>query len=461
MTKGQLKILGWMEGLGFALIAVLAMAAAAGIVLLLPIAAVLGGGAMLRMGSLVWLWWTGRVFLWSVRGIVAWHATVRRREVINTTVVRIDLTRYDAIEQRLTPLDHSGRMDWANSYISFHSGVDIAKVAGGELAGPSLVVGLPVLALCTPAELEALATRAFALRIEPISPLHLWIARIHRGAGDRLAWLNRRQSQSAFNVALALLESVTRPGVLRLAQFADEYTRSRIGRLFDSTMAKMGVIQTNWGVFVRRQLEPVLALGGLPPISAGFEEFVRRTRPDAISMEEPCYRSVEGMWANERKLCAALLRPELTASLRLVAWEDAVDTLAPDFWWKQTQPAQAQLEGKNVSDLPGLMVDWNRMCIAFLGDDARNLMPDTRFDRVVWLLGAVLARALTAAGWRAGSADLQDTACRKDGRAVDPFALVRQLARRKVSEAQFAQLCSEAGIGDVALWPPPPGAAGA
>jgi hypothetical protein len=398
--------LGWAEGFGFLILAALAIIIAAGIVILLPIGALfLGGNVLFRMGSLVWVWWTGRFFFYSVRGVVAWYKTLRQREVVTTTVVPIDLTRYRAIAQEL-PVDRRRRVDWGKSYLCFQNSIDIAKVAGSESATQSLIVGLPVLALCTPAELAALANRAIGFRLEPISPMHLWLERINRGTLERLVWLHRQQSESTLNIALALLEWVTRRGRTRLSQFADDYARSRGERTYESALARMNLLQKHWELFVRQQLQPVLDLGGLPPIAAGLEQYVRRRNPELVGDQAACYGFIEGTWVNERRLCVAILPAELTENLRLIAWEDAVNSLGPAFWLRETQRAHAEIEAKRVRDLPALVGDWSRRSLAFLGDDARGLMPDVRRERVVWLLGAVFARALRAVNWQAGSADL-------------------------------------------------------
>src|SRR5262249_41736780 len=75
---------------------------------------------------------------------------------------------------------------------------------------------------------------------------------------------------------------------------------------------------------------------------------------------------------------------------------------------------------------------------------------DQRAEMARGLAGCALAIALFQSGWRFHTMP-GEAYCEKDGRRLEPFALVSELTKNKFAREKWVELCDASGIGDLPL----------
>jgi Zn-dependent protease with chaperone function len=249
-----------------------------------------------------------------------------------------------------------------------------------------------------------------------------------------------------------------------------------------SALRKMEVLGAAWRAYAEHEVLPVLGHGVLPPLLDGFEIYWRAAQtpgtpafealgadleagqrahahdthptlderlhalgdpPPTTEAKSPALGLLDDVAAVEEKVLRALLRdPKMP--LRRVAW----DAMGHDVWlplWRETLgPHASVLQRFRIAELPQVMADWQRVA-----DSTRRgpaiASPLAERRRVVHFVGVWLAVALADSGFRIDAAPGRAVAAEREGRVLEPFALVRAMDRAPDGEA-WARVCAEHGL---------------
>ena len=223
------------------------------------------------------------------------------------------------------------------------------------------------------------------------------------------------------------------------------------------------------------EIVPVLSAGFLPPISDGFDQFLRQPEiadqvaritqeemsapridphdghpslPDRIkalnalppgpepSADPMALSLLADGAAMERGLGASLMQPG-TPALRPLAWDEVgMQVLVPS-WEAQVREDAELLAGQTVADLPRL---------------APHSTSDEAFRRArivsIWV---ALGVALASAGWSVDALPGAPLILRRASDTVEPCPVARELASGELTAQAWAERCSTLGIGGLRL----------
>ena len=225
----------------------------------------------------------------------------------------------------------------------------------------------------------------------------------------------------------------------------------------------------------RNEVVPVLSAGFLPPLADGFAQFLREPRvadaineatqeemtkpkidpydshpslPDRIKALEglppgpepvselPALSLLENAPGAEAPLAASLLKPG-TPALRPVAWPDVGIEVQVPYWEARVRREAQLLAGQTVANIPRLMLpgDW---------------AADAQRTRAV-TIGAALAVALVGSGWTLESLPGAAPVLHRGGDSVEPFGVVEELARGKLTDQGWQERAGTLGIANLRL----------
>jgi heat shock protein HtpX len=225
----------------------------------------------------------------------------------------------------------------------------------------------------------------------------------------------------------------------------------------------------------RNEVVPVLSAGFLPPLADGFAQFLREPRvadaineatqeemtkptidpydshpslPDRIkaleglppgpepASELPALSLLENASGAEAPLAASLLKPGAPA-LRPVTWPDVGIEVQVPYWEARVRREAQLLGGQTVANIPRLMLpgDW---------------AADAQRTRAV-TIGAALAVALVGSGWTLESLPGAAPVLHRGADRVEPFGVVEELARGKLTDQGWQERAGALGIANLRL----------
>src|SRR6266568_4878718 len=212
----------------------------------------------------------------------------------------------------------------------------------------------------------------------------------------------------------------------------------------------------------REEVVPVLSAGFLPPLADGInratQEEMKAPRidpydshpslPDRLkalqglppgpepATEPPALSLLENASGAEVPLAASLLKPGAPA-LRPVSWPDVGIEVQVPYWEARVRREAQLLAGQTVANIPRLMLpsDWNA---------------DARRTRLV-TIGSALAVALVGSGWTLESLPGAAPVLHRGADRVEPFGIVEDLARGKLTDQGWQERAGALGIANLRL----------
>jgi hypothetical protein len=166
-----------------------------------------------------------------------------------------------------------------------------------------------------------------------------------------------------------------------------------------------------WNAYWRTEVVPLLEAGFQPPVTEGFERFIRE-----LEIWREADRAAQKMLAEARP--------------------DPYDSHPPD---SERIAALAALP-------PGPA-----------GATGRQLPAEQARSLGVGLAGAAVAVALADHGWVAESLPGRPVVMRNGEAAIEPFADTNRLSRGEIDTGAWQRRCSDLGVGDLPLEPSPAG----
>lgn len=341
-------------------------------------------------------------------------------------------------------------------------------------------IGLPLLSALEEDEVRAVV--AHELGHHRAGDLHLgpWIHRTRMAVGTALARLEG--ASFVLNLPFALYARLFLRLTLQASreqELAADAIAGRVAGKDAAARALIGVerLAPRWGAYFHGEVLPLLDSGHRPPLLEGFRRFLAQptlredVRAAIARASDPAPRDTDTHPPLAERLAALeasrITRPPPSSSaLSLLdsverAEKDALDVvlvpghppLTPVRWeaigetwlalWRARLRTDPKIASTPIADIPERIARWESLEVPPRG--VSLLSPAARRRRVADLLGARLAVALADLGFAIDAPPGGETRATRDGRSLEPEALVRRVAAGEVSADAFRAMLVEVG----------------
>jgi Zn-dependent protease with chaperone function len=345
-------------------------------------------------------------------------------------------------------------------------------------------IGLPLLAVLTESESRAVLAHEMGHHVGGDVALGPWVHRTRRA----IARAVERLEGSSFwlhlpFVAYAELFLRASARISRAQELAADALAATVAgpAATASALRKVDVIASAWGTFFHSEVVPLLAKGRLPPLLDGWHRYWSAAQtPDTPAFESlesvlkashfvaegdthpplgeriaalgdpapvsdgapPALALLDDVARAEERVLRDLL--EAGAKLEPIAW----DVIAEEVWlpaWREViEPHKHALARFDVRSLPGALAQWEPIAGATRRGPA-VASPEAERRRVVHLVAKWFIVGLADRGWRVEAPPGLAVRATRDGRSLEPFALVASQADAP-DAALWARVCAEHGL---------------
>jgi hypothetical protein len=347
-------------------------------------------------------------------------------------------------------------------------------------------VGLPLLAHLLPAELTAVIAHEFGHYVSGDVGLGPWTYKT-RGAIIRAVAATDETWLAAPFRAYAQLFLKTTLAVSREQEFVADRTAAEVAgsAAAISALRRVAALGPAFSVYMETEVRPILQSGFLPPIAAGFGQYLENPRTAAFigaavheqttSVEVGEYDSHPPMADRIRALergpevpapnggvvqgpalaqldvhARALLRfalgEDVMARLKPIAWNEVGDAVYVRRWQDLTKYYASWFGTRTVDTIPSGQAAFTQLGSKLVGREEEGVDAAARAGRTVQLFTAGLGSALTRAGWKLETAPGGALELVKDGHRLEPGDVVTRLATAKETGDGWRTTCQALGI---------------
>src|SRR4051812_5902910 len=349
-------------------------------------------------------------------------------------------------------------------------------------------IGLPLLQTLSQLEVKAILAHEFGHYASGDVKIGPWIYKTRGAIGRTLQGVHGRFIEAPFkwygDMFLRLTHEVSRQ---------QEFIADRIAAgvasaaALGSGLQKVTGLGPTFSAYLSSEVGPVLRAGFPPPITAGFDDFLRDERIVALSrrtIEEAQSSSVTGEFDTHPCLRdrlealaplrdhrsygangdapASMLFPDMEAqatalmrfaigaetlgNLRPLGWDSVGARVYAPIWAKAVKSQSTWLPQFTADTIPGDIASLKRVGAALvkIGEEHPNV--DLRVVRAGQLLGIGLAALLVEQGWRVSTAPGKPLVLVRDAEVVDPFGVVNECAAVAGAAEQWKVRCVVMGI---------------
>jgi heat shock protein HtpX len=347
-----------------------------------------------------------------------------------------------------------------------------------------LGLGLPLLHGLGTSELKALVAREFGLSWKGglrIGPL---ICRI-RAFLDQNRMRRRGFTGLVRWYDLTFLR-MTRPIARRQEQVADELAaRLATPRVLAAALERLVVVGPAFDTYWQQEVVPALSAGRLPPLAAGFDEFLKGESTTAnrerllvqalssdadpndahLSVRErlaalgvpPAARfgpgvdaaastligDVERRW---REVLTAYLGPEALSRLKSIRWDQMVSEVHLPLWRRIVRDG-ARWYGRFVPDeLPSDRATYTEIGSELLHPGEEDGNPEGAVARAISYLAIGMAVTLVDDGWTLDTGPGRPWELARDSRRFRPFAELKAYVDGKTTTEAWKETCRALGL---------------
>lgn len=349
-------------------------------------------------------------------------------------------------------------------------------------------LGLPLLQTLSVSELRAVLAHEFGHYHGGDTKLGRFVYQTRVAIGRTLENLGRHGSilQIPFiwygHLFLRVSHAVSR----RQELAADQLAAHVVGaRPLAEGLKKIHAAAPAFGYYWSNEVAPVLHAGFVPPLAAGFRQFVagevgqkalaaareqslkgdegdvfdthpplrerllalEDCRPgDTIGADPLAITLLVDPQALERAVVAPALPPADGQQLPPIQWSEVGERVYQPIWRKETQAAAAHCSPLTVEALGQQASALYETLGAKLLPEWEVASSEVRQLRGTWVIGAALAVALSQAGWATDAAPGEPVTLRGPVGALDPFGTVQALVKGELSAEAWAEQCERLGI---------------
>lgn len=352
-------------------------------------------------------------------------------------------------------------------------------------------LGLPLLDAVTISELRAVLAHEFGHFHGGDTRLGPWIYKTRSAIERTLHTLAEHMTVLAYpflwygNAFLRITHSVSR----RQELAADALAARVAGR---GAMAK--ALRTihgagdAFGFYWSNEVVPAISRGFRPPVAAGFKRFVKLpeiqrqivsnlseaiasgtadpydTHPslkerlaslDALPHapeppldDRPATSLIGRAEELEPAIVDSLIRTDLRGTLEPLPWEEAGEKLWIPVWREQVEYHGASLRAIRTDELPELAREAPRLVMRMQLLNQQGMAGEQEIAQSQHLAGAALAILLHARGFSVTALPGEQVRLCRGDVVIEPFSVVRDLARGALDSGEWMALCEKAGIAD-------------
>jgi hypothetical protein len=254
-----------------------------------------------------------------------------------------------------------------------------------------------------------------------------------------------------------------------------------------SALRQVTALAPSFSAYLSNEVAPVVSAGFLPPIAAGFDDFIRTEEIASVSRKliadaegrrvtdefatHPCLHDrlaalaslgrapassstasvpASTLLPDRERLATVLVRFAVGAEthdrLKPVAWDAVGDHVYAPMW---TQAAKAKSEwlGQFTADtIPSDMAALKRAGSALVRTEEEDSAVDLRVVRAVQILGVGIGILLVEHGWRVRTTPGKPLVLARGADVIDPFAVVRECAEGQPGGDRWKAQCAAIGI---------------
>lgn len=355
-------------------------------------------------------------------------------------------------------------------------------------------LGLPLLQTLSVSELRAVLAHEFGHYHGGDTKLGRFVYVTRAAIGRTLENLGRYGSILQFpfiwygRVFLRVSHAVSRRQELAADRLAAEVVGARP---LAEGLKKIDVAAPVFGYYWSNEVAPVLRAGFVPPLAAGFQQFVAGeigqkamaaarehslsgSKGDVFDTHPPLREriaSLEGLppgdataadplaitlLADPQALERAVIAPVLPAAedrkLPPIQWSEVGERVYQPIYRKESEAAAAHCRPVLVEALGQQASPLSETLGAKLLPDWEVASAETRQHRGNWALGSALAAALSRAGWTTEAPPGEPVVLKAPSGTLDPFKTAQELVKGEMTAEAWAKECERLGIAGLELF---------
>jgi heat shock protein HtpX len=354
-------------------------------------------------------------------------------------------------------------------------------------------LGLPLLQTLSVSELRAVLAHEFGHYHGGDTKLGRFVYVTRAAIGRTLENLGRHGSilQLPFlwygHLFLRVSHAVSRRQELAADQLAADVVGARP---LAEGLKKIHVAAPAFGYFWSNEVAPVLHAGFVPPLAAGFQQFVageigqkamdaarehalKEGEGDVLDTHPPLRERLQALegcrpgdvtgadpiaitlladpQALERAVIAPLLQSADGQQLPPIQWSEVGERVYQPMWQKEAVGAAAHCSPVTVEALGHEANRLSETLGAKLLPEWKVTATEVRQLRGNWALGSALAVALSQAGWTTEAQPGEPVLLRGPAGTLDPFAAVQALVKGEMGAAAWTAECERLGIAGIEM----------
>ncbi|MBA4387492.1 MAG: hypothetical protein C0404_05885 [Verrucomicrobia bacterium] len=356
-------------------------------------------------------------------------------------------------------------------------------------------IGLPLMQMLTVPQLRAVIAHEFGHYHGGDTKLGPWIYKTREsiirtvqnlGASDSIMHLPFKWYGMGF---LRITQAVSRHQEYQADALAAQVAGARVAGEALKAVHTAGV---GFNSYWANEVVPVLSAGYRPPLAHGFSLFMSESKiasavSDVIGKEmtegksdpydthpslkerlEALSMQPQGPDAQDSTLAISLLGDDLPRiehemllaiaggqlekDLEPVSWDDVGDKVLVPMWAKAVKGKRKFLSGVTPGMFGGIAKNPADLLRKFRTSEHDNYSEEEVTNSMFGTIGASLALALHARGWKFSAKPGEDIVFRSDGPiAIRPFEIIRNIAAGKTTVEDWLGQCRDVGIADLDL----------
>jgi hypothetical protein len=279
--------------------------------------------------------------------------------------------------------------------------------------------------------------------------------------------------------------------VSREQEFVADRTAARIAgsAAAASALARVAALAPAYAEYLESEVRPLVQAGFLPPVAAGFREYLEEPRRAALMERRPSAHDhadddpfdthppiAERIAALEalpdgppaiaigatgpalgqldqhvRALMRHALGEAVAARLRPIDWPRVADEVYARRWHRLANEHASWLGSRTIDDLPSGRAAFAQAGASLVGEERESLTAEQWVLRAVHVFTAGVGSALLRDGWTIETAPGRPLVLVKDGHRLDPGLEISRLASGTLPEAEWRGSCTWMGIAGMPL----------
>ncbi len=353
-------------------------------------------------------------------------------------------------------------------------------------------IGLPLMQSVSVAEFEAIIAHEFGHYCAGDVKLGPWIYKTRAAIGRTITGVGDTLIAAPFlwygGHFLRLTHAISRQQEF----IADRMAAGVAGAAaMSSALKRVSAAGQLFPAYLDQEVGPVLNAGFLPPVAAGFQEFLGSERIGVVSAQlvanaeeaettdpfdtHPCLRDrlaaldtvggpnrtnastepaaalVGNADAHARALLEAVAGADAIRKLKPIEWDAVGTAVYANRWRELVQQHWGWLGRFTTHTLPAGKDGFITAGTDLPGTDQESLNGDERAARASQLLAVSVAVMLVDDGWRVHTRPGLPLTLERDARSFDPFAAIDALANGRLSHEGWLAECEALGIAGRAL----------